>query len=58
MRLESSRSSSPMLLTERERLHDELVELATRYGRDRSSLLFILQEVQRRHYHISEYACR
>jgi [NiFe] hydrogenase diaphorase moiety large subunit len=45
-----------MLLTERERLHDELAELVTRYGRDRSSLLFILQEVQRRHYHISQYA--
>jgi len=44
-----------MLLTERERLREELESLADRHGRDRSSLLFILQEVQRRHYYISEY---
>ena len=45
-----------MFLTERQRLRDELAELAARYGRDRGALLFILQEVQRRHYYISEYA--
>jgi len=44
-----------MLLTERERLRQELEELADRHGRRRSSLLFILQEVQQRHYHISEF---
>ena len=45
-----------MLLTKRERLRDELAELASHYGCDRSALLFILQEVQRRHYFISQYA--
>jgi len=44
-----------MLVTERERLREELVRLADRYGRDRSGLLSILQEVQRRHFRISEY---
>ena len=45
-----------MLLTERERLHGELQELVDTFGRDRSSLLLILQEVQRRHFFISEYS--
>jgi len=45
-----------MLLTERERLREELVELTDRLGRDRGSLLLILQEVQRRHYYISDFA--
>ncbi len=45
-----------MLLTERERLRDELEKLVDSHGRQRSSLLFILQEVQRRHYYISEYS--
>ncbi|MBN2022522.1 MAG: NAD(P)H-dependent oxidoreductase subunit E [Pirellulales bacterium] len=45
-----------MFLTERERLRDELVELADRFGRSRGALLFILQEVQNRYYSISEYA--
>jgi NADH:ubiquinone oxidoreductase subunit E len=44
-----------MLVTERERLREELVKLADRFGHDRSALLSILQEVQRRHFHISEY---
>jgi [NiFe] hydrogenase diaphorase moiety large subunit len=44
-----------MLVTERERLREELVGLADRFGRQRSSLLSILQEVQRRHFSISEY---
>lgn len=44
-----------MLLTERERLRAELEELVERYGGDRSSLMLVLQEVQRRHYHISDY---
>lgn len=44
-----------MLVTERERLREELVELADRLGRQRSSLMPILQEVQRRHFRISEY---
>jgi NADH:ubiquinone oxidoreductase subunit E len=45
-----------MLVTERERLREELVALADKYGRQRSSLMPILQEVQRRQSRISEYA--
>jgi [NiFe] hydrogenase diaphorase moiety large subunit len=45
-----------VLLTERERLRRSLAELVERYGNERSSLLPILQEIQRQHYHISEYA--
>ncbi len=44
-----------MLVTERERLREELVSLADSYGRARSSLLPILQEVERRHFRISDY---
>ena len=45
-----------MLVTQRERLREELVRLADKFGRDRSSLMSILQEVQRRYYHISDYS--
>jgi NADH:ubiquinone oxidoreductase subunit E len=44
-----------MLLTEQERIREELVELVRRIGPARSALLPILQEVQRRYYHISPY---
>ena len=44
-----------MLVTERERLREELVGLADKFGRQRSSLMPILEEVQRRHFRISEY---
>jgi [NiFe] hydrogenase diaphorase moiety large subunit len=44
-----------MLVTERERLREELAQLAERYGPGRRALMPILEEVQRRHYHISEY---
>ncbi|NUQ66267.1 MAG: NAD(P)H-dependent oxidoreductase subunit E [Pirellulales bacterium] len=44
-----------MLLTERERLREELIALADQFGRQRSSLMPILQEVERRHFRISEY---
>ncbi len=44
-----------MLLTERERLRAELEELVDTHGRQRSSLLLILQEVERRHFYISAY---
>ena len=44
-----------MLLTERERLREELLQLIGQIGRDRSALLPILQEVQRKYFHISEY---
>jgi NADH:ubiquinone oxidoreductase subunit E len=44
-----------MLVTDRERLREELVGLADRYGRERSSLLPILVEAQQRNFRISEY---
>jgi NADH:ubiquinone oxidoreductase subunit E len=44
-----------MLVTDRERLREELVFLADQYGRERSSLLSILVEAQRRNLRISEY---
>jgi len=45
-----------MLQTKQERLQDELRELVEEHGGTRSSLLFILQEVQRRHFYISQYS--
>jgi [NiFe] hydrogenase diaphorase moiety large subunit len=45
-----------MLVTERERLRDEITALADRHGRQRSALIPILQEIQRRHLQISDYA--
>ena len=45
-----------MLVTERERLRAELIALADKYGRQRSALMAILQETQRRQSRISEYA--
>jgi [NiFe] hydrogenase diaphorase moiety large subunit len=45
-----------MLVTERERLRDEITALADRLGRERSSLIPMLQEVQTRYLQISEYA--
>jgi len=44
-----------MLVTERERLRDELFQLAEKHGRERSALMAILEEVQRRHFRISDY---
>jgi NADH-quinone oxidoreductase E subunit len=44
-----------VLVTEQERLREELVDLVERYGRIRSALMPILQEVQRKHFHISQY---
>jgi NADH-quinone oxidoreductase E subunit len=45
-----------VLLTERDRLRQSLAEMVERYGKTRSGLLPILQEIQRQHYHISDYA--
>ncbi len=45
-----------MLVTERERLREELLDLADKHGRDRSALIPILQEVQKKHYHVGGYA--
>jgi len=44
------------LMTQQERLREELVEIAGRYDNDRSALLPILQEIQKRYFHISDYA--
>lgn len=44
-----------MLLTEREQIREELLELIGQIGRDRSALLPLLQEVQRAYFHISDY---
>jgi [NiFe] hydrogenase diaphorase moiety large subunit len=44
-----------MLVSEQEQLRQEIVELADRFGRTRSTLMPILQEVQRKHFHISQY---
>jgi NADH:ubiquinone oxidoreductase subunit E len=45
-----------MLVTERERLREDLHALADEYGHERAALLPILQEVQRQHKGISPYA--
>jgi len=45
-----------MLISEQERLRDEIAGLVTQYGGDRSSLMPTLQEVQRRHREITPYA--
>ncbi len=45
-----------VLMTQQDRLRQELEHMASRYGSDRSALLPLLQEVQRKYYHISEYA--
>ena len=45
-----------VLMTEQDRLRQSLEKLVDRYGRERDALLPILQEVQRRYFHVSEYA--
>ncbi len=45
-----------MLVTEQERLRDRIRELAKLNGNNRAALIPILQEVQKTHTHISEYA--
>ena len=45
-----------MLVTERERLRERIESLVEQYGRDRSALIPILQEIQSREFTISEYA--
>ena len=45
-----------MLVTDANGFARTLVGLADRFGRDRSALMPILQEVQRTHFHISEYS--
>ncbi len=45
-----------MLVTERERLRDDIVALAHKHGNDRSALIPILQEIQHTHRHVSAFA--
>lgn len=45
-----------MLITKQARLREEVRELADQFGYTRSALLPILQQIQHRHYHISEFA--
>lgn len=45
-----------MLVTERERIREEIVRRIEEYGGDRSALIPTLQELQRKYYHISDYA--
>jgi [NiFe] hydrogenase diaphorase moiety large subunit len=45
-----------MLVSERYGLSGEIAELAERYGRQRSGLLPILQAIQEKYFHISDFA--
>lgn len=45
-----------MLATERETLGKEIIQLAEQYGGDRSGLLPILQAIQSKYNHISDFA--
>lgn len=45
-----------MLVSESERLRDEIIALADKYGHDRSSLMPILQAVQHEHSYVSSDA--
>lgn len=45
-----------MLTLEKNALTEEIEALAEKYGKERTSLLQILQDIQRKHNYISEYA--
>jgi NADH:ubiquinone oxidoreductase subunit E len=45
-----------MLVYEKNALSEEIEALAEKYGKDRSALMHILQEVQKKYHYISEYA--
>lgn len=45
-----------MLVTEQQRLGEEIVAMADRHGRARSALLPVLQAVQEKYHHISDFA--
>lgn len=45
-----------MLLTEQHNLTEEITDLSLIYGKDRSALLPILQELEKRYNHIPDYA--
>ncbi|GAB4287674.1 MAG: NADH-quinone oxidoreductase subunit NuoE [Ignavibacteriaceae bacterium] len=45
-----------MLVMEKNNLAEEIESLVNKYGKNRSSLMQILQEIQRKYHHISDYA--
>jgi [NiFe] hydrogenase diaphorase moiety large subunit len=45
-----------MLVGQQQRLQDDIRDLVARHGRDRSALIPVLQELQRRHTTISDFA--
>jgi NADH:ubiquinone oxidoreductase subunit E len=45
-----------MLIMEKNSLSEEIQEMVSKYGSDRPALLQILQEIQKNHKHISEFA--
>ncbi len=45
-----------MLITEQDKLRESIEGWVEKYGRDRSSLLPILQEIQKRHFYVPPYA--
>lgn len=45
-----------MFFTERQQIERDVEMLVAVYGRERSSLISILQEIQRKYRHVSEYA--
>lgn len=45
-----------MLILEKNELTEEIEQLVAKYGKERSSLLPILQDVQRKHKHIPDFA--
>jgi [NiFe] hydrogenase diaphorase moiety large subunit len=45
-----------MLVTEQERLREDIIALARKHGKSRSALIPILQEIQHVYRHVSEFA--
>ena len=45
-----------MLVTEQERMRNDIVSWVDRFGKDRNALLPILQEIQKKYNRVSEYA--
>lgn len=45
-----------MLLLEKNAMTEEIEQLVSKYGQERSSLLSILQDIQRKHRHIPDFA--
>ncbi|MBN2715759.1 MAG: NAD(P)H-dependent oxidoreductase subunit E [Deltaproteobacteria bacterium] len=45
-----------MFFTERQQIERDVEMLVAVYGRERSALISILQDIQRKHRHVSEYA--